>query len=80
LEILKDLLQELCCSQMSKQENFIKGSPINVHIIMFDNRAMDLINCQRPNGACWIVFLFIVIPFCILGLALMASGVRSVHL
>jgi hypothetical protein len=36
---------------------------INVHIIMFANRAMDLINCQRPNGAFWIVFLFIVIPF-----------------
>jgi hypothetical protein len=36
---------------------------INVHIIMFGNRAMDLINCQRPNEACWIAFLFIVIPF-----------------
>ncbi len=58
-----DLLQELCCSRMSKQETFVKGSVTNVHIIMFGNRAMDLINCERPNGACWIVVLFIVIPF-----------------
>jgi hypothetical protein len=75
-----DLLQELCCSQMSKQRNFIKGSVINVYIIMFANRAIDLINCQRPNGSCWIFFSLYCYSFCILGLALMASGVRGVHL